>query len=263
MRFFAWSILVALLLLGNSHAWQSFEEASFNLHFKSYDTRHFWNKSGKLKPSHNHFKMWEIDLCVEVSPTPCDILAAYGRFDRIEETMDGNTTGFGDPELIWAHRLWHSDCSGVWSRMVMIIPFGKEKSSLRYGRFGFEGDLYYACSCKVFDYPIGTLAGLGYRWYQGYPSDQVRGYLDVTGHIISNVYWLGRAKLDYGVFNGRRKEDYNQILYNPNYRLLKLQFSIVGFLKSCIYVDAGYYQHVWGKNVGNGGGFIGGFGFIF
>jgi hypothetical protein len=242
---------------------QFWEEGAIDVYALTYETKHFWNKNGKIKPSHNNFKKWELGLCMEYSPTTADIFGVRAVYDRIKESMDGNTCGFGDAEVSWAHRFYSNPSQEVWGRLLAIIPTGKEKASLRYGRLGIEADLYYSRCFNFFNYPIGSLWGFGYRAYHGYPSDQIRFYLDLTSRIYSNWHWLCQARLEYGVFNGKRQEHFNQILFNPNYRLFKVQLSLVGFVAEWIYVNAGYFQHLWGENVGNSGGFIGGFGCIF
>jgi hypothetical protein len=239
------------------------EEVSVNIHAFTYETNHFWNKQGHLKPSYNHFKQYEVDLCIEYSPVKTDIFAITARYDRIQESMNGNTNGFGDAEFSWVHRLSNLPKGECWCRLLTIIPTGKEKASLRYGRLGAEADLFYSSCFTLFNYPIGALCGIGYRMYHGFPSDQLRAYLDLTSQVYSNLYWLCQTKLEYGVFNGKRQEHFNQIILNPNYRLFKVQLSLVGYLADWIYLDAGYFQHIWGENVGNSGGFIGGLGFIF
>lgn len=237
------------------------EEAEMQVSVRSfsYKTDHFWNKNGRLKPSYNDFKQWQMNLWVEYSPFDSDIFALRGYYDSIQESMNGNTRGFGDAEFSWAHRI----ADTYWSRVMIIIPTGKEKASLRYGRLGIEADLFYSNCFTLFNFPIGTLCGVGYRAYYGFPSDQLRAYLDLTSHIYSNLYWFCRTQLEYGVFNGKRQEHFNQIVLNPNYRLFKVQLSLVGFLANCVYFDVGYFQHIWGENVGNNGGVIGGLGVIF
>ena len=244
-------------------AMQFWEEAAIDFYALTYETQHFWNKNGKLKPSHNHFKKWELGLCAECSPTAYDLIGIKAYYDRIEETMDGNICGFGDFEVGWVHRICPKSFPEFWGRMLVIIPAGKEKASLRYGRLGVEADLFYSTAFSLFNYPIGSLWGIGYRAYYGYPSDQVRFYCDLTGCFCSTWHWLCQTHFECGVFNGKRQENFNQILYNPNYRLLKIQITLSKYLTDWSYFTGGYFQHLWGENVGNRGGFIGGFGFIF
>jgi hypothetical protein len=242
---------------------QFWEEASINFHALTYETNHLWNKQGKVISSHNHFKKWEVDLCFECMPTCNDIFAIRGLYDRIEEEMDGNTNGFGDPEISWVRRVLNCSSSSVLGRFLMIVPAGKEKASLRYGRFGAQIDMIYSSCMNLWNIQIDSLLGIGYRIYQGFPSDQVRAFLELNSQIYGNLYWLSYISLEYGVFNGKRKEHFNQILFNPNYRLLKVQFSLVGYITEWMYFDIGYFEHIWGENVGNSGGWIGGFGYIF
>lgn len=239
------------------------EEIALDVHYLTYNTRHFWNKEGKRRPSHNDFRQKEVGLCLEYMPEPDDILAVKVAYDHIEESLEGNSNGFTDVEAIWAHALFPIKCGRLWSKLTAIIPSGKEKHSLRYGRFGAELDLIYSGVYSLCGRDLYYLCGLGYRFYSGFPSDQLRAQVDILYNLRSNWYIWCKGDLQYGVFNGKRREHFNQILYNANYRLLKLEARLVGYLSDWFYVDAGYFEFVWGENVGTGGGFIGGFGFVY
>ena len=40
---------------------------------------------------------------LDVAATKCDILGVQVTYDRIRESLEGNSTGFGDVEANWAH----------------------------------------------------------------------------------------------------------------------------------------------------------------
>ena len=127
-----------------------------------------------------------------------------------------------------------------------------------------EADVFYAndisCSWGYLEYILGA----GYRVYSGFPSDQIRAYLDLFYNYGSRKWYLWlQGKLEYGVFNGKRKEHFNQILFNPNYRLFKGAIRFVGFVTPSLYIEGGYFQHLWGENVGTGGGALVGCGYVF
>lgn len=235
---------------------QSWENATFDFHFSTYQSHHFWNKKGSLKPSYNHLKKWWLDASLEWEISSKNSVYARFLYDHIEESLNGNTTGFEDAEACWTHCFLKDRTKELWGRALLLIPLGKEKASLRYGCFGIEADLLYSTYFSWIHYPIGSLFTFGFRGYHGDPSDQVRLHWDLLGPIQSCGYWLCQFHLDYGIFNGKRKEHFNQLLLNPNYRLLKVQCSFVGTLFDWLHIDMGYFQHLWGKNVGNNGGFI-------
>ena len=97
-------------------------------------------------------------------PGSCDILDVKVAYDRIEESLEGNSNGFSDVEASLAHCLCPLYEGNLWSRLITIIPSGKEKHSLRYGRFGVELDLIYAGGFSLCGHDLLYLGELGYRF---------------------------------------------------------------------------------------------------
>jgi hypothetical protein len=238
-------------------------EFAIDLDYVDYHTDHFWNKHGEVKPAHNDFKLKGGRVWLEYAPCWTDYFFVRGDYDRIEESLEGNSNGFEDVEVSWAHYLTRLGNGSLWTKLLTVVPAGKEKHSLRYGRFGVEGGLIYSSECCFWGRQLWYSAELGYRGYSGFPSDQVRANADLYYSLTERLHFLGRARLEYGVFNGKRHEDFNQILFNPNYRLLKIEGRLIACLYKGFYINAGYLLHVWGENVGNGGAFVGGCGFVF
>ncbi len=251
--------IIALLLPGVSIAFDTL----LDLSFLEYHTHHFWNKQGQRKNSRTHFRKNEGQIYFEVIPVPGCVFSTLGTFAAIHDRLNGNAYGFGDIELNWTFQPLPNCAETFWLNVTTIIPAGDEKDSLRYGRWAIEGDLFYSNAKLVYDVPCWYYVGIGYRAYQGFPSDQVRAIINGTAALSSRLFLYGIGNVEWGIFNGRRKEHFNQILYNPNYRLVKIQTGILGYITDWLYVDAGYYRHVWGENIGTGGGFIGGFGLRF
>jgi hypothetical protein len=234
--------------------------ALIDLSLLTYDTHHFWNKHGDKKNSYNHFRKTEYDIYLELNADVCGIFSIEDSFSSIHDRLDGNTNGFGDIQAHWTFQPFPRNLTHLWLNLTTVIPAGKEKDSLRYGRWAFEGDLHYSNAKKIGHIPFWYDFGLGYRLYSGFPSDQIRAIINTAAALSSNFYLYGIGNAEWGLFNGRRQEHYNQILFNPNYRLIKVQIGLVGYITDWMYLDAGYYQFIWGENIGMGGGFIGSFG---
>jgi hypothetical protein len=217
-----------------------------------YDTGHFWDNDGHKHRSHNHLNQNAVWLRWEQAITCNDTLWMEGYYQKVHESMNGRCIGFGDAELTWLRRLYGPSDQSLYGYVTGVIPTGNEKPSLRYGQWGIEaGGLWCADFCKGNgSYQIQ----LGYRSYSGFPSDQVRASLGALYWAASRLCLQSSLNLEYGVFNGKRKENLNIILFNPNYRLLKFQAGVQVCLTSWFSGEIGFFKHVWGENVGTGGG---------
>lgn len=239
------------------------KNAFVSLQYRYYQTDHFWNKNGKRLDAYNHFKEQSAGLYFEYILSKRDLLSLEGWYDKINESVNGRTFGFEDPELSWTHLLWKDNKHYFSSRLTAIIPSGPKKTNLRYGRFGGEFDFIYSNLFCYFNRPGYYNILLGYRGYQGFPSDQIRNIFNVG---FSPTKWLVlnlESRLEYGLFNGKKDKNRNTILFNSNYRLLKLKIETIFFVHRFTSLVASYYRHVWGENVGAGGGFTAGANFHF
>src|SRR5262249_47998950 len=129
-------------------------------------------------------------------------------------------------------------------------------SSIRYGKGGVEVDLLYSSRFQFRQRSGWYDLLLGYRHYQGFPSDQIRSS-GAIGYIFSSyIQTIATLELDYVGFNGKAEKNLNNIVFHPNYRLLTGKLEAVIRLFSPFSVSLGGYQHLWGQNVGAGGGFF-------
>jgi len=223
-----------------------------------YKTHHFWNSKGKKLPSFNDFDVQSGILFLKYGVTDADTVVARGAYNCICESMNGKTIGFEDSELGWRHALLGWKGWDFSAQLLAIIPSGRERDSLRYGRFGTEVDLHgqkYFC----FNQNPGWFEVLvGYRAYSGFPSDQIRANTRLGYDLCPWFQLSAGAQLEYGVFNGTKSFSGPSILLEPNYRLLKIDYEALIRLTSISYIRLGGFQHVWGRNVGTGGGWYGG-----
>lgn len=220
-----------------------------------YKTDHYWNKQGHKHPSFNRIKENQIDFQVEYGLTSFDTLTAWTAFGYIHETLNGLVKGLKDVEVSWRHLALNRGPHALFAQTTFIIPSGGEQANLRYGRFGVEAQLFYS---RVFDINNCCAwfdSGIGYRFYFGFPSDQIRAHCYIGYHILPRVFLIAELDLDYGVFNGRKEPSQAFILLNSNYRLLQGQLEAVVRVYKHACITAKYFWHLWGENVGTGGGF--------
>lgn len=222
--------------------------------YSHYETDHFWNKHGKQLPSHNHFRRQAYTLYAEYAIRCEDSITFDGGYDVIRECMNGPTLGLEDFELGWKHMIYSTDTAALTTQIIALVPGGVKRSSLRYGRPGFQAGLLYSDQYSFGWYDFG----LGYRYYQGFPSDQIVGDAALGVDISSCLQFIAALQLEYGLFNGQSRKNFNNIVFNPNYRLLNGQIECDYRLMQHVTLVAGGFKHLWGNNVGSGGGFFGG-----
>lgn len=231
-------------------------ESDTLLSYSRYTTNHFWNKHGKLLPTHNEFKRQSILLYSEYALNAQNSLSINGGYSLVEESLDGNSRGVEDIELGWKYLLLDGCTSALTSQIIAIIPCGEKKTSIRYGKAGIQASLLYSDLFELWDRCGWYDLDLGYRFYSGFPADQIRSSAAVGYNIASCVTLIGTMELEYGVGNGKSEGNRNNIVFHPNYRLLKAKIECVINLFPHVAVTVGGFGHLWGQNVGEGGGFF-------
>ncbi len=257
-----WLLILLLPLQLFSGAFVQEKGKSFlSLQFWTYNTRSYWDREGKKRNAHNHFVKREINTYYEYGLAKRWTLTAKVLYDWIWQSVDPKkTVGFVDPEFGLRHLLWSKkDRRFLSVEGTLIVPAGTDKKAvLRYGKFGFQGTVLYAGNFKIKEKWGFYVGEIGYRWYQGFPSDQIRANLGAGFDFTKKFQVIVAYFLEYGVFNGK-KQVFSEVIQNdPNYRLLKGTLTLVYRLSEKTSLTAGYYRHVWGQNTGTGQGFYGG-----
>lgn len=223
--------------------------------YEQYLTKSFWNHHGQKRPAFNHFTARSIHISAAYNLTYDNTLEASGTWTAIDESLNGRRRGIEDVECYWTHSLLHRGSSALSGCLTAIVPCGDYVPTLRYGRWGGQYSLIYSWSCN--SYPLRMEIVAGYRYYQGFPSDQIRGRIACEYVPIKKTTLSLYAETEYGVFNGKRMIHESFIRYNPNYRLIKAGGECSYDLLRGWEIALGGYAHVWGENVGRGGGAIG------
>ena len=211
----------------------------------TYRTAHFWNRKGVRENSGEVFNKKEINLYYEYGLTDKDTLVAKALYDWIDQSKQGKTIGFEDFEVAWKRALCQKKACIYSTQLWLIIPSGPaNKPALRYGRFGIQGDIMYGQSFKFKKDQNGFFdAGLGYRWYSGYPSDQIRGYMNLGFDLTEKFQLILSTYLEWGVYNGQAQMVEEVIVNDPNYRLLKGYLTFRYRLSKIVSLVAGPYAH--------------------
>jgi hypothetical protein len=227
-------------------------------YFSYYKTDHFWNKQGKKLPTFNTFSRKSYRLDMEYDINCLNAVFLQGGYTMVDESLNGRSRGIEDLETSWQHLFYRKGCSAFSGKATLIIPIGPKKSCVRYGQWGGELKILYSRLFNLLQRCCWYDLGLGYRIYSGFPSDQVRANLSIGCNLMPYVWLINTTRLDYGVFNGRAKANPNNICFNPNYRLLETQIEGLIQVYKYVLVTAGGYFHLWGENIGAGGGFYSG-----
>ncbi len=237
-------------------------EKVIQMDYLNYRTKHFWNSSGKRCESFNDFQRNAVLGHVEYGLTSWCTLAADGSYETIHESLNGKTQGFGDVEASLKNYLWCKNGHLFSTEARVIIPVAERKTELRYGRWGGQASLLYSKKFQICGLPGWYDTKVGYRFYEGFPSDQVRAKAAVGLCLSDRFTVLTSGELQYGLFNGST-DPQNTILWNSNYRLFTGK--VEGFFRVCgrAYLTVGGFRHLWGRNVGTGGGVFGGARIVF
>lgn len=269
LLFLSFSFLTAPLILGREPLTVSPDfikdrgEISIISGYSFYRTSHFWNRNGRKRPAFDRLINRNIDFYLEYGLTCADTLGFYSSYMENREDLNGNKRGLEDVEISWKHYLTNLGQFALSSRLIGIIPtrFFPDKRSfttIRYGRIGAEFDLHLQRNFCLLERPGWFETLVGYRYYDGSPSDLVKANAIIGYDIFPRIRIIGSAFLDYGVYNGN--EPFRGLILNlpPRYRLLKTQIHGVFAINQYTSFYLGSYQHVWGQEIGSGVGYFGG-----
>lgn len=245
-------IVIADNFIKDKYEFSFIAEASF------YRTDHFWNEKGKRRRVHNKLDQRLFPIFVEFGVTQDDTIGLYMYNVINDESMNGKKEGFSDIELCWKRYLTSRNGYDFSLRAIGIIPTGESIQTVRYGRFGVELDLHCQKHFTIWDRCGWFELMGGYRYYNGFPSDQIKLNGVIGYQLFSRLRLLGAFYLDYGLFNGHAKFCGPILTLPPRFRLLTTKFYGVITITQWAEVFAGSFQNIWGENIGTGAGYFGG-----
>lgn len=230
--------------------------------YQHYKTDHFWNHKGSKKDSFSDFDMNSYRARLAYGLSCKDTISLKGAYIRIDEKLNGRTLGMDDLELSWKRHFGCWNGKLISAQLTTIIPMGDKKQPVRYGSWGAEAAILMSKPWSYHSFCGWIDSSLAYRWYEGFPSDQIRASF-IFGTQLNRWTLVNSNFIDYGLWNGKKQIGHSMIRKSANYRLWKTQLELRYQICRWLCLSGGYFQHLWGRNVGTGGGYFGNFSFCF
>jgi len=217
-----------------------------------YTADKYWDRSGDEKSLSDTFCKWEVALYLEYGLNGKDTLTLRIPYQYLK-SGSSRASGLSDVEAGVIRKFWEEGSSVISGRLLAIIPTGysiDKKLRLGYGRPGLEGDVLIGRGGENHFLE----GGAGYRYYFGYPSDQIRAYGRVG---LKGKRWLLMDTLEvhWGLNNGEKKTVGQNITLEPYYRLAQNDLNFVCKLADGLALSVGFIKALWGRNTGNGKSF--------
>ena len=219
-----------------------------------YATNNLWTSHGTNLPAHNEFMRHDAKLYGGCDINLQSCVWAQGGFDSVRQQVNPNRTGFEDFNLGAYRAFYDNQTTSYGCGLQMDIPGGEPRAALRYGAWMGEFYVNYQSFFKSAHYSFD----LGYRVYSKHVSDGLRAAIRVDWPFTHRIQLTAQGDLDFAFFNGKKNFYDNKMAFNPNTRLFKAKVIGVYRLTKMFYLNAGYFKHIWGQNVGTGGGVFGG-----
>jgi hypothetical protein len=235
------------------------KEGSFFLapSFNYYQASKYYNKHGNKEQIGCTFKKWETTLYGEYGLT--DTTTLMFKLPYTDLKCDSSkTSGFEDIEVGFIRNINRTNKSSFSFYGNLIVPTGysiKDNPRIGYGRFGFDSGILFGTSGNW-----GFVdSGLGYRYYLGYPSSQLRTYVTGAWNAIGKLQLSVTLDAEIGVGDGRIKRIGENVFLGTNYKLVQLYIGSRLMLGKRVSMTAGYKHALWGRDTGIGSSFSLGF----
>ncbi len=213
----------------------------------------YFDKDGKRRPIGCTFEKRELQLYGEYGIDKRHTATFKLPYSWLKCGNDKNS-GFADLELgiIRNIRKGESDSLSLYGNI--IVPTGysiKNNPRIGYGRLGLEGGLLYGFSGNWGFWD----SGIGYRYYFGYPSSQIRAYCGGGINIAENLQLLAFLDAQIGLGDGKRKAIGENLFLEPDYKLIQINLAPRIKLGNLSLVP-GYQKTLYGRMVGDAHGFF-------
>ncbi|NPB07913.1 MAG: hypothetical protein GXN96_03170 [Aquificae bacterium] len=224
-------------------------ELFISTQYYHYEATSYWDGSGKRRPIGCTFKKKEVALYGEYGLSAITTLFIRIPYQRLE-CGNRSTDGLADLEMGLQRKIYRTGPGVLALRFTAIIPSGysiKDDPRLGYGRVGAEATLLGG-----YGFNRGwTEGGIGFRYYGGYPSEQVRSYWRVGLKPLDSVLLMNTLELHYGLANGTTKVVGQNITLQPDYKLLQNDLAL-SLKTGSFWIQIGYLKALWGRNTGDG-----------
>lgn len=249
------TILISLLInsVVLASAWVRKEgELFISTTFYYQSAKKYYDSEGKRRPIGCTFEKREMQIYGEYGLSSKNTLTFKLPYDWLK-CGNNSTSGFGDLELGLIRNLKLQDSKSISLYGNIIIPTGysiNDNPRIAYGRVGLEGGVLYGFSGRWGFWD----SGLGYRYYFGYPSSQIRAYGGGGINLFQNIQLLTFVDAQIGLGDGKRKQIGENIFLEPDYKLVQLnvgpRLNLGKF--SAIF---NYQKTLYGRKTGDAQGF--------
>lgn len=253
-----WKFLVILIVLYPSivfaSAWvREKGEIFFSLSsYYQYADKYF-DASGDRRDIGCKFEKLEIQLYGEYGLDNVNTLTYKVPFSSLK-CRNEETSGFGDLEVGLIRNLSKGKKHSFSVYGNILIPTGysiNESPRIGYGRFAVEGGFLFGFSDRWGFWD----SGVGYRYYFGYPSSQLRLYGGGGINLVKGFQLLTFVDAQIGLGDGERRSIGENIFLEPEYKLVQLSLAprIIFGKTSLIF---GYQRVLYGRKTGDARSFF-------
>ena len=239
------------IIFGFSNPWGRNKGEFFStIQFYRYTADKYWDNNGDKRSIGCTYKKNELALYGEYGFTERTTLLFRIPYVAIKCGRD-ESSSVGDIELGFLRKLIEKGRGVLSIQTLFIIPSGysiRKPLRVGYGRFGVEAYMLSGYGLeKVF-----LEGGIGFRYYAGYPSEQIRAYGRVGFKPSRRVMIMNTLEMHYGLGTGKRKVVGRNITLEPNYKLLQNDLFVTLKVTENLNWGLGWIESLWGRNVGVG-----------
>lgn len=229
------------------------KEGEFFLSISSYyqKAKKYLDEDGDRKSIGCTFEKRELQVYGEYGIDPRHTLTFKLPYDWLKCGRD-ETSGFGDLEVGLIKNLKGGKNYSFSVYGNLLVPTGysiKDNPRIGYGRPALEGGFLYGFSGKWGFWD----SGVGYRYYFGYPSSQIRAYGGGGINLTQNIQLLTFLDAQIGLGDGKRKALGENVFLEPDYKLLQISVAPrISFGR--LSLMPGYQKVLYGRKTGDAHG---------
>jgi len=215
----------------------------------AYQATKYWDAAGGEHDLASPYQKSEINIYGEYGLTKDNMLVIQTAYDNIN---DGSAvkSGLADSEIGIVQKIRSYDDAVVSLKGSLIVPSGYSTTStplIGYGEIGAEIGLLYGRSW------LGGYidSALGFRKYNGAPSDQLRGNALLGVEINKKIRLKNNLELIWGLGNGRTILVQEKVQTTDS-QLLQLDLALEFDVNNRTTVTFGFNKALAGRNTGIG-----------
>mgnify|MGYP001810216807 CR=1 FL=1 len=216
----------------------------------------YWDTDGKRHDLDDPFRKLSLEQYFDYGLTDKDTITAKFTYDVLDDGSQENS-GFEDFELGYRRTLYQRDGWALSTGLKALIPSGYSRTALPqlgYSRFGLEPFMAAGVGWTTHGQSGYAEAVMRYRWYTGYPSDQLRASIIIGQDLNRSLQLLLESELQWGLDNGSANQIDATTTLDSYYRLCKITlYGRVPLTDKVSLLLSGFHS-AWGENTGVGRG---------